>query len=108
MVCYKVIMDQDMWIINKKVYDFKNFSHPGGDNIITNCKDMDSTDIFLSYHSFKEKSTMNRIQKYYVGTMETVQNNTPFFRTMKLINHVVSYIIFIAIISILFYCIFMR
>lgn len=99
-------MDRYLWIINKKVYDFENFSHPGGDDIIANCKDMDCTDIFLSHHSLAEKNTMNRIQKYYVGTVGDSSNNTPFFRKLKSLNDVFLYFIWGVVILALSYYIF--
>ena len=100
-------MDQDLWIINKKAYDFKNFSHPGGDGIIANCKDMDCTDIFLSHHSFAEKNTMNRIKKYYIGSVGDISNDTPFFQKLKSINDAFPYFIWGVVALVLSYYIFM-
>jgi fatty acid desaturase len=53
--------------INNKYYNLQNFSHPGGPLALACCYHRDATELFYSYHQFKNLSQIHLIlQKYEV------------------------------------------
>ena len=51
--------------INDKYYDLTNFNHPGGKVAISCSYQRDATELFYSYHQFKDQKKINQILKQY-------------------------------------------
>jgi hypothetical protein len=67
----------ELYRIHNKLYDFKNFIHPGGISFLDICKGTDVTELFESNHVNIEKARLV-LQKYYVRDDEKPRNTSTF------------------------------
>jgi hypothetical protein len=71
------IGSSELYRIHDKLYDFKQFNHPGGISFLEICKGTDVTELFESNHINIEKARLV-LQKYYVRDEVKPRNSSTF------------------------------